>query len=497
MLNAGYDVPLDTELARRIHRHLIEHGPAEYRLIVRRTGWYGRTFVLPDTRQEGGSRVIVFQAPATDRVGNFEQRGTLEGWQNGVAAPALASSRLMLAIAMAFAAPLLRFIAFDSCGLHLEGESSKGKTTCLLAAASASGKADRRELLTWDVTQAGLAETAMGHNDSLMCIDELGNAKGDPAQQVRQMRETAYMLASGRGRTRSKVYGIQRSVSDASWRVLFLSSGEKAIVDLASEAALQRMKGEEVRLIDVPAIVGQDLGIYERLPDGFTSPAAVSEAIEAACRDHHGVALRRFVQQVAERADTMEGDIEALVDRFMDRARVPSGGWERRFARPFSLCYAGARLAVTWGILPWSPSDCGRAIKKCYVAARGRIPDMEDMRTAGIARLRDLLRGENVLRLHRRGAAVDWTPEQAEAAEVFRTTSDSHGPHFLIKPGAFKGRFDAPTADLLLKWLETEDHLIKEADRNICTIQAKVKGVDGRCRYYAVKTSVLRDEPRG
>ncbi|HYD32282.1 MAG TPA: DUF927 domain-containing protein [Azospirillaceae bacterium] len=497
VLNHGYDLPHDPALGKIIHRRLVRNGPGERRLAVHRIGWHGSTFVLPGGRYEDGERIVVFQPLPNGRVGNFASSGTLEGWREGVAIPALASSRLMLAIALAFAATLLRFTDFDNGGLHLFGPSSKGKTTCLLAALSVKGAAERRDMLTWNITEAGLAETAMGHSDSLMCIDELANTSGTAAQVAKRMQKTAFTLASGTGLIRSKAYVNQQNMTDATWRVLVLSSGEKGLNDLAGEGALERLKGEAVRFIDVPAIVDEGLGIYERLPDGFSSPAGVSEAIEAACRDHHGVALPVFVREVSARTDTIAGDIATRVEKFMTGVGVPSDGWERRFARLFALSYAAACLAAEWGILPWTSREAGRAIRRCYLAARGQIPDVENLRDDGIVRFREFLRGETVLRRRRNGSDIAWAPEAVDAAEAFRRKTRDRGAHFLIKPDAFQRRFSPLTRDLLLKWLKAEGHLIMETGRPLPTIQARVPGVEGRLRYYAVRAAVLRDEPHG
>lgn len=495
LLNNGYDLPHDQALGRLLHQYLLNTGPTTRRLIVHRTGWRNADFLLPGNLVEDGNRTVTFHPPINGHAGNFEQSGTLEGWRDGVAAPALASSRLMLSIAMAFATPLLRFTDFDNCGIHLFGPSSKGKTTCLLAARSVNGKAERGGMLTWNITETGLAETAMGHNDTLMTVDELANVSGATAQQAKEIQKNAFMLAGGRGRTRSKAYETQHNIPEATWRVMFLSSGEKGLYDLADENAVQRLKGEVVRFIDLPAIVDKDLGIYDRLPDGFSSPAETSEAIEAACREHYGVALRVFVSEAATRVDAIADEVAKLVDRFMKGARAPSDGWERRFARPFALSYAAACLAADWDILPWSGKEIGSAVKACYLAARGQVPDLNALRDDAVIRLREFLRGDTVLR--RKLSDVEWTPEEAEAAEAFRRKTPERGMHFLIKPMAFDRLFNRLARDLLLKWLVDERHLVMEQGRNLHTIQAQIPGVDSRPRYYAVKASVLRDERSG
>lgn len=203
-----------------------------------------------------------------------------------------------------------------------------------------------------------------------------------------------------------------------------------------------------------------------------------------------------FVSEAATRIDAIADEVAKLVDRFMKGARVPPDGWERRFARPFALSYAAACLAADWDILPWPRKEIGSAVKACYLAARGQVPDLNALRDDAIDRLREFLREDTVLR-RREASDAEWTPEEAETAEAFRHKTPERGVHFLIKPMAFNRLFNRLARDLLLKWLVDEGHLIIEPGRNLHTIQAQIPGVDGRPRYYAIKASALRDEPSG
>lgn len=495
LLNAGYTLPRDREEAVMIHEHLLQMPPKERRHVVHKVGWHGHAFVLPGMPAMDKDIIVVFQEAQAGRVGNFGVGGTLEGWRAHVAKPAAASSRLVFAIGLAFAAPLLRFTSFDSCGAHLVGSSSIGKTTVLLVATSVSGRPDRRELLTWDVTKAGLSETAMGHNDCLMCIDELANAEGNSAAMARRMREMAYMLASGGGRIRSSVYGLTVNIKDARWRLLYLSSGEYGIADLANEAAAARMKGEQVRLIDVPATASPELGIYDYLPEGFDSPAALSEALEAACRQHYGVPLRAFVSKVAADAEAMPGRVNDLVATFMKKAGVSDDGWERRFARPFALSYAGAMLAARAGILPWTPTIIAKAISTCYVAARLYVPDADKLRAEGVAMLREILgRPGAVLALRRRGNKVLWKPEEARAAAAFVKDTPASERNFLISGDKLEECLGKVRARAVLEWLGAAGYLIRDAHTGEFTRQVQIHGLEQRHRYYSVKFGALEGE---
>src|SRR5437867_2449463 len=68
--------------------------------------------------------------------GPYETKGTLPDWRDGIARLAMGHAIPMLAISTAFAGPLLQLADLEGGGLNLFGQSSRGKTTCLQAAAS-------------------------------------------------------------------------------------------------------------------------------------------------------------------------------------------------------------------------------------------------------------------------------------------------------------------------------------------------------------------------
>jgi putative DNA primase/helicase len=109
---------------------------------VQRTGWHEiegeSVFVLPG--EVIGRKCVgrVFLDAAAH--GPYEANGTLAEWRAGVAALAANHAIPILAISTAFAGPLLHLASLEGGGLNLFGQSSRGKTTCLQAAASVWGR---------------------------------------------------------------------------------------------------------------------------------------------------------------------------------------------------------------------------------------------------------------------------------------------------------------------------------------------------------------------
>jgi putative DNA primase/helicase len=146
---------------------------------VNRTGWHeqGRhaVYVLPD-RAIGGTDdcKIVLQTGSAVRS-PFASRGSLEDWQERVAALCAHNSRLAFAVSSALAGCLLWLTGAESGGFHLVGSSSRGKTTALQVAASVWGRGDKSGFLkTWRGTANGMEGIAATHSDAALVLDEIG-----------------------------------------------------------------------------------------------------------------------------------------------------------------------------------------------------------------------------------------------------------------------------------------------------------------------------------
>jgi hypothetical protein len=201
--------------------------------------------------------------------------------------------------------------------------------------------------------------------------------------------------------------------------------------------------------------------------------------------------IKVFVKCVAQDVATIREMIAAEMQRFFKGAGVPEQGWEHRFAKRFALTYAAAKLAIKYGIVPWDDKMVAHAIKACYLAARAAVPDADKLQADGFARLRSQLSGAAIiLDLVRSGHKVQWTAEQAQAAEALRHPGPG-GAYFLIRPETFVSWFASSLqANLVLDVLDRLGHLMK-ATPKVRTLQVAVSGINGRPRYHAVRDIVL------
>lgn len=327
---------------------------------VDRIGWHGGAYVLPDrTYGAAGERVILQVAGSPPALMTL---GSLQGWQDEIAAPAAGNSRLLLAISAAFAAPLLYLAGEESGGVHLMGASSMGKTTALHVARSVSGA----PLASWRTTDNAAEAMARAACDGLLPLDEIGQA---PAHVIEAM---AYMLGNGSGKAR-----MRKDISNRAplvWRVLFLSTGELGLAAKLNEGGRRAMAGQLVRVLDLPADAGSGLGIFDTL-HGAKSAAALAEHLRLAADRNHGHALRSFLGQITRRVeDTAELAREARQTFLAERCPLDADGQVRRAAGRFALIAAAGELATAYGVVPWMPGEAEAAAARCFndwLAARG------------------------------------------------------------------------------------------------------------------------------
>jgi len=359
----GLVLPPEPGLRRHLLRYLcgavqaLREGPRVR--LVDALGWTGGAFVLP-----GGEIIGTPPEPvryAGDAPGGTGRpvRGTLEGWQAGVARFAVGNPRLAFAICCAFAGPLLDLVRPDgSGGFNLMGFSSKGKSTCLEAAASVWGRPD--PLPTWRATSSGLEGIAATRNDGFLALDELSQVDPKEAGAV------AYMLANGSAKARANREGGARTMRQ--WRLVFLSTGEQGLEDKMMEDGKRARAGQEVRVPDIPCPAA---GMFE-VAHGLPSLGALAEHLKAQARNHYGHAARTFLQNLCEawpRRDALRAQLQEMERAWLAQSVPPrSDAQVRRVAGRFALVAVAGELAQGMGILPWADEEASKAASVCFKA---------------------------------------------------------------------------------------------------------------------------------
>lgn len=356
LLSVG--VHLDPSNAGRhmLATYLQSQVPTRKMEAVMQTGWAGgqfKAFALPDMVIGPQAMRVTYQSEAKG-TDEYTQRGTLAGWQQGIAAPAAGNPLLVLAISSAFAGPVLALVGVESGGLHLIGDSSTGKTTALQAAASVWGGDNFRR--SWRTTANGLEGAAALFNDSLLALDEISEC--DP----RDVGEVVYMLGNGRGKQRASRNGSARTVHR--WRTSVISTGERSIATSMAEAGQRVKAGQAVRLLDITA--QRTFGAWDNLHQHQNGPA-FSDALKRAANANYGTAGRAFLEKLTRDTGDMATRLEDIKAHLLTGVQSGDGQPSRAAARLAVLALAG-ELATTYGITGWDEGEATTAAKVGFAA---------------------------------------------------------------------------------------------------------------------------------
>ena len=356
--------------------YLMSCNPTARVLCVNKTGWYKNAFIFPDSIVGETEDKISFQTEAFNNV--YTTAGSLEDWRENISKYCSGNSRLLFAVSAAFAGALLYKSGIESGGFHFVGGSSCGKSTILRVAASVWG--GENYLRTWRTTSNGLEGVAVMHNDSLLVLDELGQV--DPAQAG----DIAYMLGNNSGRIRANRNGNARNA--LSWRLLYLSSGEKDLTDCAVESKKKVKAGQVIRLLNIPAVPleRESYGAFEYL-HGFDNGGAFAEYLNQQVKNCYGTPARAFIKAITEEDpeelkkainEKIEMAKRALID---DVAGQDADSQAKRAINRFALVAFAGEYATANGLTGWQEGEAGRACALCledWLTARGGVGNQED-----------------------------------------------------------------------------------------------------------------------
>lgn len=339
---------------RLLIEYLREQKPTARARVVDRCGWHGPVFVLPDRTVGDEGEPFIYSGPPG--ASQFRVQGTLDQWKAEVAARCVGNSRLVFAVSVAFAAPLLALAGVEGGGFHYRGASSDGKSTLLRVAASAAGPPESAG--RWKATSNALEAFASQHSDCVATLDEL--AQIDP----KEAGDTAYLLANGAGKARASQTGAARP--RATWRLLFQSAGEVGLVEHLAEAGRRAKAGQELRLAEIPADAGAGFGCFEDL-HGAANGSDFAKELDQATRRYYGAAWLAYLERLVQERDHLPDWLAGFAKRFEARCLTAAAeGQARRVAARFALAGAAGELASDWGATSWPAGTALEAAERCF-----------------------------------------------------------------------------------------------------------------------------------
>lgn len=486
LLSLGLRISTASRARQLLATYVQSRAPDAFARCVDRVGWHsGGVYVLPAEVLGDASERLIFQAEAATE-NTLRQRGTLSQWRDRVAGYALGNSRMMFAISTAFAGMVLRPSGEGGGGFHLVGASSSGKSTALRLAASVYGPAGYAQ--NWRSTSNAIEGTAAAHCDRTLILDEIAQI------DAREVGESAYMLSNGMGKARASRTGQPRP--RLQWLLMLLSAGEVGIAQHMASVNKTARAGQELRLVDLPADAGANMGMFERLHDK-DSPQALAQYLGKAADAYHGTAGRAFLEHIVSRADTLRDHMHSAVDR-LAAAWVPeaASGQVHRVARRFAVVAAAGELATASGLTGWPAGEAERAARRCFedwLASRGGLGNSEDRQM--LAQVR------RFLELHGEGRFTDWaradddhSPRTLSRAGFRKASKDVTGDvqswDFYIFPETFKQEvcsgFDVKA---VLRVLRDAEHLAPDKGRPF-DCRPRLPGL-GKATMYCIKPTIF------
>ena len=328
--------------------------------LVYQVGWHDEAYVTPNEiigeEHLNPHRIIVFKNEGFQNV--FEQKGTLQEWKENISIMCLGNPRLMFAISASLASVILTKLEIEGGGFHFFGSSSSGKSTALNVAASVMS--NRKFKKSWRSTNNGLESIAALHNDNILILDEFKEC------DEKNITKIIYMLGNGQGKLRATQNAEAIPIKE--WKLLFLSSGETRLREIALANQSKLYQGEEVRLADIDANSYSNMGIFDDIHN-FANPSDFAEYLNTQTNLYYGTAGHEFLVKLTQDLQESTKFLINVKKQFMkDPIIDKEDGPTKRVITRFATVAAAGELATKFGITGWKEGDAINAVNICLAS---------------------------------------------------------------------------------------------------------------------------------
>jgi hypothetical protein len=317
-----------------------------------------------------------------------------------------------------------------------------------------------------------------------------------PLEKKSQM--VAFLIARGRPRKLSPIYERNHNLANREFRIIPLSSSERALRQIARAAHARWLGGEEIRLMDIQASEPGSSGIFDgkitASPGKSLSETTkeVVETLRANAIKHQGHAIRALLQKYVNDPHGLEM-LKKHKQQFEHKAAIPDAhNAHYRVRGNFAIMYAAAALAIDYDILPWGKGSTFHAIEKCMRLA---LATLETGHTQGVSTspaldlhhlgktLQDQLARADIVRVKPKQKVSKNQACSRQNADGFKINGEIY-----VKPDRFKRWFPAQDERNALK----ERKVIVTGRKDTATVEKKIGGIHGKPRYYAIDVRALR-----
>lgn len=360
-------------------------------------GW---VFVFPDRvlslRDGKDTEPLVYSPLVQSTITSaYHASGSLDEWK-AILAPFADHPLIVFGAVFGLAGPFASLAGIENGGVHLYGETSKGKSTAQQVCASCAGcgadparsSAGPTLLQRWNVTQNAIEGVLAPNSGMTVVIDEIG---------ANQDGLNLYNVFGGRAKGRLNVGGSMRP--QGNWSVQVLSSGELAMSQHIEDTTNQRASGgQSIRMLDASVLDVMELAVEAGAPPmpSAEEMSARIDQLKTDCGRFYGTALPALVEwtfRVAMEPPEvgteppevgmeppevgMEPpvlDLKVQIDAFVkdccdelcaevEARGAPLLGLQRRAMVRLGLALAIGELAVQAEVVPFTSEQVGRAVR--------------------------------------------------------------------------------------------------------------------------------------
>ncbi|MFD2370570.1 DUF927 domain-containing protein [Brevibacillus sp. GCM10020057] len=328
LMAKGVDIP--HEFVKVIATYLREQQKrAPHKVLFHHVGWHRDP---QDQLVFRHNRMISTDPTATatndneQGLYNLQPRGDLATWVNMVQQEVVGHAPLETVLAAGFASAILGYLSYqyddvDTLVLHLNGNSTQGKTTAALLGVSVFGMPSHKKRglgKSWNGTTNSLINMLGGNFGIPIVLDELS------MNNAASLTSVLYVLASGQEKARLTDTIQQRK--QGMWALVILSTGEQSIFERTNHN------------------VGLTVRTFEFSNISWTQSAAHADAIRQVIQEHYGHAGEAFVQYLFDQG---LGIVDQTWKDWQERCTevLPDTPFRTRIAKKYAILLSAAELA--------------------------------------------------------------------------------------------------------------------------------------------------------